>query len=107
MGHALALLDDALELARREKTALEGGSYDEAIELAQQRGQLADMAWNSLELAESPAYRSRLLELSKIQAQLTQLATKARDAIRLSLNRSRQEKKRIRGYHMAIGQALQ
>lgn len=107
MSHALALLDDALDLARREKSALEDGAYDEAIELAQQRGHLADMAWNALELTESPAYRSRLLELSKIQAQLTQLATKARDAIRQSLNRSRQEKKRIRGYHMAIGQALQ
>lgn len=107
MSESLILLDNALELAKQEKSALENGAYDEAIKLAEERTKISNAAWNLLELKDNVAYRDRLLEISAIQNQLTQLATTARERIRNALNRSRQEKKRIHGYQMAVGQALQ
>lgn len=107
MSQALELLEDALDLARREKTALEGGAYDEAIELAEERSRISGMAWNMMKAGEESAYREGLLKLSTLQSQLAQVASNARETIRKSLCRSRQEKKRIRGYQMAVGQALQ
>lgn len=107
MSQALDLLDDALEMARKEKSALEEGAYENAIELAQERNKITGMAWNSMKAGEENAYRSKLLEISNLQAQLAKFAMNARDQIRASLNRSRQEKKRIKGYRMAIEQALQ
>lgn len=107
MSQGLELLDEALDLARQEKSALEGGAYDDAIMLAGKRGEITGMAYNMLESGEKAPYRKRLLELASIQAQLTEIATRAQDAIRQRLGRSRLEKKRMRGYHMAVEQALQ
>lgn len=107
MSEALNLLDGALDLARKEKTALEMGEYAEAIELAEERGKLAGQAWNAFKVEDSAAYRTRLLELSGLQNQLAQIASKARDSVRSALGRSRKEKKRIQGYQLAVGQALQ
>lgn len=107
MSCAIDLLDEALDLAKKEKNALEVGEYDEAMDLAEKRGELTGMAWNMFEPGISEHYRKKLLELSSIQTQLTELATQARDAIRKKLSISRQEKRRIRGYHLAVGQALQ
>lgn len=107
MSEALKFLDGALDLARREKTALEAGEYAEAIELAEERGKLSGLAWNAFKIEDGPAYRGRLLELTGLQNQLAQIAAKARDGVRTALNRSRMEKKRIKGYHLAVGQALQ
>lgn len=107
MSQALDLLDDALAMARKEKTALEEGSYEEAIELAEERTKITGLAWNALKSADAPAYRARLGELLRLQDQLAQFATMAKTRIRNSLNRSRQEKKRIRGYQLAVEQAIQ
>lgn len=105
MEQGSVILDEALELARQEKKALEEGEYDAAIEMAEKRAQLTGMAYNSANADEN--FRLRLVELAKIQKQLTEIATKARDMVRARMNRSRQEKKRIRGYQMAVNQALQ
>lgn len=107
MSQALTLLEDALEMARKEKIALEEGAYENAIDLAEQRNKITGMAWNTMKAGEENVYRSKLLEISKLQTQLAQFAANARDQIRASLNRSRQEKKRIKGYQMAVEQALQ
>lgn len=107
MSQALDLLDNALEMARREKAALEEGAYEEAIELAEERTKISGMAWNAMTSGDASAYRSKLLELSRLQDYLSQIASSAREKIRASLTRSRQEKKRISGYRMAVEQALQ
>lgn len=107
MSKGTILLDEALELARKEKNALENGEYDEAIELAQRRSDITGMAWNNYEPSEKDTYKSRLSELAKIQLSLTDFASRAHETIREKLSRSRQEKRRIRGYQMAVGQALQ
>lgn len=107
MNGAINLLDEALDLAKKEKSALEGGQYDEAMDFAEQRGNLTSMAWNMFEPALTELYHQKIAELSEIQRQLAEIATKARDMIREKLSSSRQEQRRIRGYHRAVGHALQ
>ena len=107
MSPGIALLDEALELARQEKCALEDGEYEEAINMAQKRTEITDMAWNYFDHSEHEPYRKRLLELSSLQEQLTEIATRTRGLVRQRINRSKLEKRRMHGYHMAVGQALQ
>lgn len=107
MGQELTLLDEALDLARREIEALEDGAYEDALELAEKRGMITNMAWNEMPSGNREECRGRILELADLQGRLTAIATKARNAIRERLNSSRKEKKRIQGYHLAVNQALQ
>lgn len=107
MNQGLSLLDQALALARQEMSALEDGAYDKAVELAERRGELTGMAWQLLESDRVDQYRNRLVELTRLQEHLSELAAQAQDVVRASLQRSRLERQRIRGYHQAVGQALQ
>lgn len=107
MCQGITLLDEALDLARQEKDALEGGAYEEAIELSAKRGEITGMACNMADAANPAPFRNRLRELADIQAQLTEIAASAHTTIKQRLARSRQEKRRIKGYHLAVGQALQ
>ena len=107
MSQGTCLLEEALVLAQQEQAALEKGEYDEAIELAQKRSELTGMAWNAYDQAEKSTYRKCLSELANIQSHLTDLAGRAHETLREKLSRSKQEKRRMRGYQMAVGQALQ
>lgn len=107
MSQGIELLDEALNLARQEKTALEMGEYEEAIDMAKKRTELTDMAWNYMEPAIREPYRDRLLELDTLQKQMTLMAATAKDMVRQRLNRSKQEKRRMHGYQAALGHALQ
>lgn len=107
MSQAVELMDEALDLARKEQTALEGGQYEEAIEMAERRAQITNMAWNQIKSEDRDPCRERLMELATIQKQLSEIALKAQNAVRQSMNRSKQEKKRMNGYHIAVNQALQ
>ena len=107
MSQGLELLDEALDLARLEKKALEDGAYETAISLAEKRGNITGMAWDLMRNEERGAYRGKMLELSGLQKQLKNIATRARDTIRETLTRSRRVKKSIQGYRVAVGQALQ
>ena len=107
MNQGVCLLDEALNLARLEMAALEDGAYDRAVELAERRGEVTSMAWHMLEDSQADQYRIHLIELARVQDQLTELATRAHSEIRSQLQRSRLESRRMRGYHRAVGQALQ
>lgn len=107
MSQGIALLDEAMDLARKEKCALEDGEYDDAIQFAAKRGELTGMAFNFFDHADQEPYRKRLLELSDFQKQLTELATRAHTAVRDRMNRSKQEKRRMRGYSKVVSLALQ
>lgn len=104
---AAILLDEAIDLARQEKAALENGEYEKAIELAEKRSEVTGQAWNNYKVEEKDGYHQRLLKLSRLQTHLSDIASRAHEAIKQRLSRSRQEKRRMQGYHMAIGQALQ
>ena len=107
MNQGVCLLDEALNLARLEMAVLEDGAYDRAVELAERRGEVTSMAWHMLEDSQADQYRTHLIELARVQDQLTELATRAHSEIRSQLQRSRLESRRMRGYHRAVGQALQ
>ena len=107
MNQGVCLLDEALNLARLEMAALEDGAYDRAVELAERRGEVTSLAWPMLEDSQADQYRTHLIELARVQDQLTELATRAHSEIRSQLQRSRLESRRMRGYHRAVGQALQ
>ena len=107
MAQGICLLDQALDLAMQEMTALEDGAYDKAVALAEKRNEITSMAWHMLDDSQADEYRAHLIELARVQDQLTELATKAHSDIRSQLQRSRLEGQRMRGYHRAVGQALQ
>ena len=91
MSQGLCLLDEALDLARQEMLALEDGAYDRAVELAERRNEVTSMAWHVLESGSTDQYRNRLIELTRLQEHLADLAAKAQEVIRASLQRSRRE----------------
>lgn len=107
MCQGIALLDEALHLAHQERAALENANYEEAIELAGRRGELTGMAWDMLDPEAVEEYRGRLSEQARLQEELSSMASRVRDEVRQSLNHSRQEQRRIRGYHQVMGYALQ
>lgn len=107
MCQGIALLDEALALASQERLALESANYEEAIDLAGRRGELTSLAWNMLDGDAPEEYRERLIEQGRIQEELSGLASQARAEVRQRLNQSRHEQRRIRGYHQAVGHALQ
>ncbi len=107
MAQGLNLLDQALDLARQEMNALEDGAYDQAVILAEKRNEVTSMAWYMLEDNRAEEYRGHLVELARVQEHLTDLATRAQDALRQDLQRSRLERQRMNGYQQSIGQALQ
>ena len=45
MGQSAGLLHEALELARQEMAAMQGGAYDKAVALAERRNSVTCMAW--------------------------------------------------------------
>jgi hypothetical protein len=106
MSQGVSLLDKAVEIAHLEMAALEEGDYDEALKLADRRGEIISEAWSALESDTTDQYRTRLVALTRLQERLTALADTARDVVREGLQRSRREKQRMRGYRQSIGQAL-
>lgn len=107
MCQGIALLDEALALASQERLALESANYEEAIDLAGRRGELTSMAWSLLDEDAAEEYHIRLAEQARLQEELNDMAAQARDDVRQRLNQSRCEQRRIRGYHQAVGHALQ
>lgn len=107
MNQGIYLLDQALGLARQEMSALDDGEYENAVQLATRRGELISRAWGMLDTGSREKYRNRLLELNGLQDQLARKARETQALIRDSLGRSRKEKQRMRGYHLAVSQALQ
>ena len=65
------------------------------------------MAWQMLEDDQAEQYRERLVQLAHMQEHLTELAASAHNDIRAQLQSSRRERRRMQGYHQAVGQALQ
>lgn len=107
MDQGMELLDQALELGKRERLALEEGEYEAAIEISRKRAELTGMAWNCMDRQDQEPFRARLMQLSTLQKQLTLLATTAHNAIKRKMNSSKQEKRRMNAYQVAVGHGLQ
>lgn len=107
MAQGIELLDEAINLAHQEKQALEDGEYENAIALAEKRGTLTGMAWNLLDAASRESFKKRLQILGDFQKQLTDMAQRAQTAVRNRMNESKQQKRRMNAYSMAVSHALQ
>ena len=100
------MLDKALEIARLEEEAMKKENYEDAILLSRQRGKIVKEAWDFFHNDFRDEYRQKLLRLHSIHLKLTEIASKAQERVRLSLQQSRNEKRRIRGYQTAVSLAL-
>ena len=81
MSQSLSLLDQAFQLGRLEREALNGKNYDLAVELSEQRQLLTQQAWEKLREGDRPAYLERLLRIADLQKELTELARAAHSSI--------------------------
>ncbi|MBQ7586034.1 MAG: hypothetical protein IJU40_07290 [Desulfovibrionaceae bacterium] len=103
----LQMLDQALEIAKLEQRAMEAEDYEDAIGLSIQRGKITNEAWDFFQNDFKEEYREKLLQLQAIHKTLKSLALKAHAEVSASMFRSQQEKKRMRGYQVAVAHALQ
>ena len=105
-NQGLLMLDKALELATLEQKAMEKEDYDDAIMLSRQRGKITNEAWDFFQADFREEYRTRLLRLQNIHMHLKSLAMQAHEKVQASLQHSRNEKRRMRGYRAAVSHAL-
>ena len=101
MSDALTLLDEALELGRKELALLADGDVDGVWEASQARGQLLDQAWRERDGVDVDQLLGKLKRLRELQGQMTSDAKRLRDDLREDLARVRQEGKRFSGYASA------
>ncbi|MBR4742358.1 MAG: hypothetical protein IK079_05630 [Desulfovibrio sp.] len=106
-NRGLLMLDKALDLAEQEKKAMENNNYEDAIALSRERGQMTSEAWDFFQSDVREEYLARLLRLRNFHEILTGIALQAHSKVQKSLQRSRQEQRRMRGYQQAVSQALQ
>mgnify|MGYP000887696422 CR=1 FL=1 len=102
MSDALTLLDEALELGRKELTLLADGDVDGVWEASQARGELLDRAWRERDGVDMDHLLGKLKRLKELQGQMTSDAKRLRDDLRADLARVRQEGKRFSGYASAV-----
>ncbi|MBQ7618185.1 MAG: hypothetical protein IJS50_04855 [Desulfovibrio sp.] len=106
-NQGLIMLDQALELAEQEMSAVLNEDYEDAIELSRQRGVITTQAWDYLETDVRDEYRARLLQLNEIHKRLTKAASEAHARMEATLRTNKKERRRMLGYQMAVTQALQ
>lgn len=101
MSDSLTLLDEALELGRKELALLADGDVEGVWEASQARGQLLDQAWSEREGVDVDQLLGKLKRLRELQGQMTTDAKRLRDDLRADLARVKQEGKRFSGYATA------
>lgn len=102
MTNTLSLLDQALELGRKELCFLAAGDVEEASRLAGDRGRL------TAEAVKEPgvnldAVLDKLNQLQSLQGQITQEARRLHAALKEDLKRARQENRRFSAYKDGAG----
>ncbi len=98
MRTPIQILDEAIEIAKQECTALSQDDLEKAESLGARRSQLLIEAWNMREQCDAHIYKAKLLQLKSVQAFLTDQATKKQQEVRQGLLRSRKENKRMASY---------
>lgn len=107
MHASLRLLEDALEIAKRELRALD--AEDEALlhELCEQRTAIMDKAWAGREGCDPLLLSKALLSIQSVQRSLTVLARSRSRELSDILKDSRQESRRVNGYRRVTTQGEQ
>jgi hypothetical protein len=101
MSDALTLLDEALELGRKELALLADGDVDGVWEASLARSRLLDQAWSERDGVDVDQLLGKLKRLKELQGQMTSDAKRLRDDLRADLARVKQEGKRFSGYASA------
>lgn len=103
MAESLQMLDQALDLGRRELEFLLSGDIDQAEKLARERGNLIHAALAPETAGRDPrVLRERLEALQDLQGRITSQALRLREETRAELLRTRQEGKRMDGYRSGV-----
>ena len=105
MPDALSLLDQALEVGRKELGFLLDGDVEEAGRLARDRGQLTAEAMAGGGGANLDQALEKLTQLQGLQGQITQEARRLHAALKKDLLRARRENKRFTAYKEGSGAA--
>ncbi len=103
MSECLNLLEQALDLGRRELEFLAAGKVEETEETAQQRGGLLERAWiaKEHEQVDVDELLDKLRQLRGLQGQLSREARNLHKSLETDLARVRKEHGRISGYRQA------
>lgn len=108
MSEGLKMLDQVLDMARKELLLIKAENFAEASEVAEARTALLESAWNYRnEGIDDTTWRDKLLELAGLQQELQALTQSAYDLTKASLQHTKKEKKRIVAYHKSVTQALE
>jgi len=101
MSDALTLLDEALELGRKELALLADGDVEAVRESSRARNDLMNQAWDQRDGVDVEQLMGKLRRLRELQGQMTSDARRLRDDLRADLARVRQEGRRFSGYASA------
>ncbi len=102
MRTAIDYLNEALELGKKELTALSQDKLDEAKTLSERRNWLISQAWSVRQGCDKATYKDKLLQIQSMQSQLTAEATAQKQKVAQGLMRSKKENKRMLGYKQAM-----
>ena len=103
MADSLTLLDEALRIGERELEALKSGDMDVADEAAVERGRLISKAWDVRTVDIEDELRVKLLQMQKMQVQLTEELKKLHSSLRSQLLASKKKSSGFKGYYKAAG----
>ncbi len=105
MHPCAALLDEALEFARKEEQALREEDVDLADELSVRREELLLAAWQNRRGCDESSLLDKLTLMQTLQGRLEGLARDLYEKLRVQLGANRKQEKYFAGNRYAIAQA--
>jgi glutamyl-tRNA reductase len=102
MSDCLSLLDQALELGKRELTLLTNEEVDDLEEMAKERRRLISKAMENHEDVSLHELYDKLQQLQSLQGRLTTEAQRLHESVKRELQRTKQETTRHAGYGKAL-----
>lgn len=104
MSEPLRMLDQALELSRKELELLLAGDIEQAEKLALSRSELINAAFGAgSDGQDRQALLAKLQDLQALQEILTRQVVRQRDETREDILKVKQEGRRVGGYKSGMG----
>lgn len=101
MANSLELLDQALEMGRRELETLTSGEVDGTDVSSLERGRLLEQAWEMRHCVDLDAFQKKLLQLQSLQGELTTEARKLHASLKEDMKHIKAQGRRMAGYGQA------
>ncbi|WP_319585178.1 hypothetical protein [uncultured Pseudodesulfovibrio sp.] len=103
MARRSRILDQAIDIGRRELDFLVAGDVYEAERLAQSREQLLEEAVNGLSGDNLKQLADKLVEMKSLHDQITGEARRLKQSLKQNLTSMKRQNKRISGYSFGAG----